>query len=391
MTGRWQGPWIRQRGWILVAVLAAGIPFHLAGCGDNGPGDNPDAAVDAGGLDAGSDAGDPDAMVADAAPDAAPLEWELKAQESGQLIAVSTSGVAVLDDVYPLYWVYTSDTGTDFNVAEVTVFSHTPQSDHGGWPMGLAYDPLNPSQLVAALGVYQYSTNTLVDLAYAWSVSGSFPFDFSLTPFSTPWPAQNMRFVGGAASEVVWRADNRFYYSNTLGETYPRMEELTLPATCDQILGFDMPADDHDTVAIWCFNGDGQTCDVTTSVCQPIPTVPNVGISYVTYAPSNPSRMYISTDCDCGYGLFVSDDGGASSSQVYSVETYLMKVAPADDGRICAMAFSDRILHCSADDGQTWRLLTPTLGSNNLILDFTFDDQGGIWAVGNAVIYFPPL
>jgi hypothetical protein len=389
----------------------------LSGCSDDSTpvaidGDLPDAHPDDAHLDDGgapkdgdgsdSTIGD-DATVTDGAPqDGAPQNWQNKNDDyvfgSDSLIAVHPNNpdrIAVLEDIYDngIFEVWVTENGQDFFPVTVMTFDATP--NFTAYPVALAYDPANGANLVAAVAT-ESPPEPGQEVVHAWSSDGGQTYDHTTGPFTDPWPAEDMRFVGGTPTEVVWRAGNTFYFSSTLGASFDRTESIDpLPAECDTILGFDTPTDDHEVAAVWCGNGQAHVCDLVSDDCAAIPTVDPPTIINLIYAPSDPSTLYLFSGCSCGYSIFRSTDGGQSTIEVFNHRAYHAYVAPNDALCLCALDHLTSELRCTTDGGQSWSDLTigeiPPYGSI-WIESLAFDHLGGLWAAASpGVFYHPPL
>ncbi|MFH2005509.1 MAG: hypothetical protein ABI333_02870 [bacterium] len=382
-------------------AILMGLSCAGPGCGDDSPHDqnnntNDNQAADAGVSDASIDAG----PGADAGADAAVATGWVVTTDYVQpfmpnIAAHPTdpSTVALLgsaEDWYPLLEVWLTTNGADFD--PTPILSFTPVTGMLGTPMGLAFDPADGDRLVGGMSMVP-PPQAGQEWIHIRSDDGGSSFTPSTAVFTNPWPPDELRFVGGTQSELIYRAGQQFHFSTSLGAAFERTADLDpLPVDCDGIAGFDVPADDHDTVAIWCDNGNSFICSLAADSCTLIPIAGQVGVIWAVFAPSNPALMFLQTNCDCGWGLFRSTDGGLSTSQVYSFEGDLIRVAPNDEQRVCALHRWNE-LHCSKDGGGSWSLMTPSLAPpvSNLIHDFAFGANGGIWAVTlNEVIHHPP-
>ena len=302
----------------------------------------------------------------------------------------TVAGIEDAMEWYPEFYVRVSTDGAEFVSGLVMTF--TPSgTDFIGVAHSIAFDPEDGRNLVAAMAGTPPSS-PIEAMVHAWSTDTGGAFTHSSTQFTDPWPPTEMRFISGSPSEVVWRAESTFHFSATLGETFDRTHTLTLPAGCDSIMGFDVPSDDHDTVAIWCWSGTSHVCDVTTSACTDIPV--DVGIVFLTYAPSLPSKMLLMSDCDCGFAIFLSTDSGASTDRIYSFEGYQAKFDPSDPATFCLHHHLTGEFECTTDDGESWHPMNPPydLPDVSILRDFDFAADGGLWgATLNEIVRHPPL
>lgn len=337
-----------------------------------------------------------DTITEDPEEDAPAGAWELVTDEwSFHKIAAhpteadTVAGIEECQEWYPEFYVRVSRDGAEF--VPVLVMTFTPTTGFIGWAHSIAFDLDDGRNLVAAMAGDPPSSPPEA-LVHAWSTDTGGSFSHSTTAFTDPWPADEMRFISGSPSEVVWRAGASFHFSSTLGASYDRTHTLTLPTGCDEIMGFDVPSDDHDTVAIWCWSGTSHICDVTTSSCTDIPV--DVGIVFLTYAPSDPSRMLLMSDCDCGFATFLSTDSGASTSRIYSFHGYKARFDPRDPDTFCLLHHLTGEFACTADMGESWRPMNTTydLPDASQLRDFDFAADGGIWgATLNEIVRHPPI
>lgn len=394
-----------SRGHAHVVVFLA-LLWSGAACGPTGGSQNNNQIPP---RDAGQDAASPDAARPDAAgqdatlpvdaavtPDANNLVdaagvnlWQVKAVNSLLLttptcLATHPSAPTTLA-VLPAATasnrnmvVFRSTDGLTFTPVTIVSFGDTP--GFFGTPRGLAYDPRDGAVLVAALEPVP-PPNTELALVLAWSDNGGASFTYPWTPWATPWPPREMRFVDGTPSALVWRSAARFHFSGDHGVTFARVEELSpLPSGCTQILGFDMPRNNHDQVALWCEGGGAHLCDLVTDQCSAL-SLPGA-VAALRYAVGNPLVLYALTSDR----VWRSDDAGFSFDPVHAFSATVLRVDPADANRVCALQAATGALRCSRDGGVTWMDLTPPIlqgGTPTLILDFDFAAGGRIWAVGH--------
>jgi hypothetical protein len=227
---------------------------------------------------------------------------------------------------------------------------------------------------------------------HAWSTTGGAMYDRSFDMFTNPWPADELRFVGGVTSVMVWRASNYFHISSSLGQWNDSVEQLDVPAACGSVNSFDMAWDNHDQVVIRCSQGPAYVCLLSTDVCTEIPLAGSPSVRSVSFAPGDANWIYLLTGSD---EIFVSTDRGVSASSVYSFVGHEIRVSPANAQHACALSLTGGDFHCTANGGVSWQVLDPPnleLPFMTLVRGFNFASDGAIWAVGHpGVIYHPPL
>ena len=389
-------------------TLAAGLALlgWGAGCGPTGGGQNNNQLPP---RDAGLDAAAPDAARVDAAgPDAAPPPdaavtpdannlvdaagvnlWQVKAVNS--LLLADPTCLATHPTLPTTLAVLPAATGSNKNMVvfrssdgltftPVTIVSFSDTPGFFGTPRGLAYDPRDGAVLVAALEPVP-PPNTELAMVLAWSDNGGASFTYPWTPWATPWPPQEMRFVDGSPSALLWRSADRFHYSSDHGVSFPRVEILDpLPTGCTQILGFDMPRNNHDKVALWCEGGGAHLCDLVTDQCNALPLA-GTAVA-LRYAVNNPLVLYaLTTD-----RVWRSDDAGYTFDPIHAFSGTVIRVDPASEARVCVLHAATGALRCTRDGGATWMDLPPPVlqgGLPTLILDFAFTADGRLWAVGH--------
>jgi hypothetical protein len=274
--------------------------------------------------------------------------------------------------------VFRSSDGLTFTPVTIVSFSDTP--GFLGTPKGLGYDPRDGSVLVAALQPVP-PPNTELAMVLAWSTDGGASFTHPWTPWATPWPPQEMRYVDGTPSALVWRSASSFHFSADHGVTFTRIETLDpLPTGCAEILGFDMPRNNHDKVAIWCSGGGAHLCDLVTDQCSALPL--GGGTVALRWATSNPLVLYAITSDR----VWRSDDAGFAFAPIHAFSASQLRVDPASSTRVCALQSPSGVLRCTRDNGATWMDLSPGVlqgGVPTVILDFDFASNGRLWAVGH--------
>jgi hypothetical protein len=402
-----------------VSTALVGLFLLAGGCGDDDSGQNQNntAGPDGGGMDAApgdggqvdataGDGGQVDAAVADAAVADASTDggtasdWVVKASQlglesTGVLVAAHPTApntIAVLrevDEMFPNFEIYLTSNGTVFTPS--VVMSFVAPVGFYAYPMGLAFDPNDGDNLVAALEPFPPPTMG-EDVIHAWSSTAGSLWDRSTSSFTNPWPADEVRFVGGTSSVVVWRASSYFHLSSSLGAFNDSVEQLSEPTGCGQIYGFDMASDNHDQVVIRCSQGPAFVCVLSTDQCTQIPLAGAPDVRYVTFAPGDPDHIYLLTASD---EIFVSTDRGVSTTSVHSFSGHEIRVSPANPQHACALSSNGGDFHCTANGGSTWQVLDPphlVLPGMTLIRGFTFASDGAIWAVAHpGVIYHAPL
>ncbi len=393
------------------SCLLVGLLWGSGGCGDDDSQNN-NSTLDGGVVDASptdggqadaatTDGGQLDAAAADASTDGGVVaSWVVKTssmglESSGALVAAHPTApntIALLreaDDMFPNFEVYHTTNGTVFQPTVVMTFAAT--MGFYAYAVGLAFDPNNGNNVVAAVEPFPAPSMDEA-VIHAWSSTGGTHYERSTSSFTNPWPPSELRFVGGTSSVVVWRASNYFHLSSSLGQYADSVEQLSEPAGCGSIYGFDMASDNHDQVVIRCSSGPAYVCLFSTDVCTQIPLAGSPNVRYVTFAPGDPDRIYLLTGTD---EIFVSSDRGVSATSVHSFAGHEIRVSPANGQHACALSLTSGDFHCTPDGGTTWQVLDPPNLEPpfmTIIRGFTFAADGAIWAVAHpGMIYHPPL
>jgi hypothetical protein len=346
--------------------------------------------------DAATDGGLPDAGEILAWDAGGSTAWQVKAVNPYLLtdpvrLAAHPSAAATLaalpaaTEAEPNMVVYTTSDGLTW--LPETIMSFTGSAGFFGTPLGLAYDPQAPTYLVAALEPVPPPSSGLA-VVLAWSGDGGSSFSHPWDPWTQPWPPDDMRYVDGSPAELVWRAGASFFFESAHGTSFARSETLSpLPAGCSAVTGFDLPRDDHDTVAIWCTGGDAHQCDLLTGACTALPI--GGAVRALRYAPGDPSVIYaLTTD-----RIWRSADGGVSFNEAHVFSADQLAISAGNAQVACALDRGSHELRCTRDGGQTWMDLTPPLLQGpdpSEVLTLAFSADGSLWAVAHpGVIQHP--